>query len=84
MTMSASLSLLVGGLSLLLGVLALTFHERALRFVRRRYEQIYREDALPDEEISRRLPRMRAVTVIAVGFVVVSAGFVAAGLFGVR
>lgn len=52
------------------GVTILVLRHRILRFVRMRYEEVFREDNLSEAEVQARLPRMWLVVFIGVGFLV--------------
>lgn len=49
------------------GAAILFFRVRILRFVRARYEKVYREDEMDDDEIRTRLPKMWVVVLIGLG-----------------
>lgn len=59
------------------GTAILFFRERILMFVRARYEKVYREDGLSEDEIRSRLPKMWVVVLIGIGSLLVAA--IAAG-----
>lgn len=65
------------------GVIILVMRHRILRFVRMRYEEVFREDELSEAEIQARLPRMWLVVFIGVGSLVVAAVAAVAGWAGV-
>jgi hypothetical protein len=74
-------SLSAGALSALTGVLGLAFRARVLGYVRARYERAYRYENLSESDMNDKLPTMRPVVVVASGFVVVGAGFIAMAVY---
>lgn len=64
------------------GAVILVFRERVLRFVRVRYEKVFREEGLSEAEIRSRLPKMWAVVLIGLGCLVVAAISATAGWVG--
>ncbi|WP_282848257.1 hypothetical protein [Microbacterium oxydans] len=76
---------LVCGVSILVfGALLLLSRERVLRVVRRRFEQVHREDDLSDREIERRLPKTTAVVVVGSGFALVGTALIMIGIVSTR
>ena len=76
---------LVCGVSILIfGALLLLSRERVLRVVRRRFEQVHREDDLSDREIERRLPKATAVVVVGSGFALVGTALLMIGIVSTR
>lgn len=61
------------------GVTILVMRHRILRFMRMRYEAVFREDQLSEAETQARLPRMWLVVFIGVGSLVVAAAAAVAG-----
>jgi hypothetical protein len=56
----------------LAGGTILGLRKRVLRFVRERYETMYRTDGMPEETIAIRLPKMWVVVAIGIGCLVVA------------
>lgn len=55
------------------GATILLFRGRVLKFVRARYEAVFREDELSEAEVAGRLPKMWLVVFIGVGLLFVAA-----------
>jgi len=75
---------IASGIAILLaGATMLLARKRLLRFVRARYAVVLSEDQLSPREVSRRMPRMRAIIVIATGFLLFGGALLTLGLFRV-
>ena len=66
---------------LLAGAIMLLTRTRLLAFVRARYAAVLSEDRLSEQDVARRMPRMRAIIVIATGFLLFGGALLALGLF---
>lgn len=68
MTASASLVFIVVGVVVLItGGLTMIFRTHVLKFVRGRFERVYREDELSKDESRARMPRMWMLLTIVIG-----------------
>ncbi len=75
---------IASGIAILLaGAIKLLARTRLLAFVRARYAAVLSEDRLSPQEVSRRMPRMRGIIVIATGFLLFGGALLALGLFRV-
>lgn len=77
-------NLAFGVAAVLVGAVLLVSRARVLRFVRGRFDKVYREDQLSEEEISRRLPTMSVVVVVACGFAVFGTALIVIGAVSTR
>ncbi|MCV0335926.1 hypothetical protein [Microbacterium sp.] len=78
-------NLAVGVAVVLVGAVLLVSRARVLPFVRGRFDKVYREDQLSEEEIARRLPKMSAVVVVvACGFAVFGTALIVIGAVSTR
>ncbi|EEB9150688.1 hypothetical protein XM82_004666 [Salmonella enterica subsp. enterica serovar Haifa] len=66
---------------LLAGAIMLLTRTRLLAFVRARYAAVLSEDRLSAQDVARRMPRMRAIIVIATGFLLFGGALLTLGLF---
>ena len=72
---------IASGIAILLaGAIKLLARTRLLAFVR---AAVLSEDRLSPQEVSRRMPRMRGIIVIATGFLLFGGALLALGLFRV-
>jgi len=75
---------IASGIAILLaGAIMLLTRKRLLRFVRARYAVVLSEEQLAPREVSRRMPRMRAIIVIATGYLFFGGALLTLGLFRV-
>lgn len=83
-----SLANLAFGVAIVLvGAVLLVSRARVLRFVRGRFDKVYREDQFSEEEIARRLPTMSVVVVVVVvacGFAIFGTALIVIGAVSTR
>lgn len=63
-------NLACGILVLVIGALVIIRRERVFTFVRRRFEDVYREQQVSEQDATANLPKMSAVIIVGLGFVV--------------